>query len=42
MTAHVTLTVGVTVQAVAEAINPPSVTLADLQTLAVLLNPARA
>jgi hypothetical protein len=40
MTGHATLTVSATVQAVAEAIHPPSVTLADLQALVVLLNDA--
>ncbi len=40
MTGHATLTVSATVQAVAEAIHPPSVTLADLQALAALLNDA--
>jgi hypothetical protein len=39
-TAHATLTVRATVEAVAEAIHPPGVTLADLQTLAALLNEA--
>lgn len=36
-TAHATLTVRATVEAVAEAIHPPGATLADLQTLAALL-----
>ena len=40
LTAHATVTVRATVEAVVEAIHPPGATLADLQTLAALLNDA--